>query len=165
MCAAFRLPVTEVPGYEADDALATLAAQGVDQGHRVVIVSADKDLLQLVSDDVLVLNPGREGSGSTLFDRDAVEAKWGVPPERIVDVLSLIGDSVDNVPGVPGIGEKGARGLVQQYGPLEAILEHAGEVKRKAYREGLESHRRDACSPRTSSPCAPTPRSPSTSNT
>ena len=144
VCAAFRLPVTEVPGYEADDALATLAAQGVDQGHRVVIVSADKDLLQLVSDDVLVLNPGREGSGSTLFDREAVEAKWGVPPERIVDVLSLIGDPVDNVPGVPGIGEKGARGLVQQYGPLEAILEHAGEVKRKAYREGLESHRRDA---------------------
>jgi len=144
VCEAFRLPVTEVPGYEADDALATLARQAVEQGHEVVIVSADKDLLQLVGDGVRVLNPGREGTGATLFDREAVEAKWGVPPERVVDVLALVGDTVDNVPGVPGIGDKGARALVQEYGPVEAVLEHAGEVKRKAYREGLESHRDEA---------------------
>jgi DNA polymerase-1 len=144
VCEVFRLPVMEVPGYEADDALATLARQAVEQGLKVVIVSADKDLLQLVTDDVLVLNPGREGTGSTLLDRAAVEEKWGVPPERIADVLALVGDAVDNVPGVPGIGDKGARGLVQEYGPLEAVLEHAGEVKRKAYREGLESHRKEA---------------------
>jgi DNA polymerase-1 len=144
VCEAFRLPVTEVAGYEADDALATLARQAVAEGLRVVIVSADKDLLQMVTDDILVLNPGREGSGSTLFDRDAVEKKWGVPPERIVDVLALVGDSVDNVPGVKGIGDKGARGLVQEYGSLEEVLDHAGEIKRKAYREGLESHREDA---------------------
>ena len=144
VCEVFRLPVMEVPGYEADDALATLARQAVEQGLRVVIVSADKDLLQMVTDDVLVLNPGRDGSGSTLFDRDAVEKKWGVPPERIVDVLALVGDTIDNVPGVPGIGDKGARGLVQQYGPLEEVLDHAGEIKRKAYREGLETHREDA---------------------
>ena len=144
VCEVFRLPVTEVPGYEADDALATLARQAVEKGLKVVIVSADKDLLQLVTDDVLVLNPGREGAGATLFDRAAVEAKWGVPPERIVDVLALVGDAVDNVPGVPGIGDKGARSLVQEYGPVEAVLEHAGEVKRKAYREGLESHREEA---------------------
>jgi DNA polymerase I len=138
VCEAFRLPVVEVPGFEADDAIATLARQAVEQGHKVVVVSADKDLLQLVSDDVLVLNPGREGSGSTMFDKKAVEAKWGVPPERIVDVLALVGDSVDNVPGVPGIGDKGARDLVAEYGSLEAVLENAGQVKRKAYREGLE---------------------------
>jgi DNA polymerase-1 len=144
VCQAFRLPVMEVPGFEADDVLATLARQAVEQGHRVVIVSADKDLLQLVADDVKVLNPGREGSGATLFDRVAVETKWGVPPERVVDVLALVGDSVDNVPGVPGVGDKGARGLVQEYGPLESILEHTGEIKRKAYREGLQSHREEA---------------------
>jgi DNA polymerase-1 len=144
VCDAFRLPVTEVPGYEADDALATLARQAVEQGLRVVIVSADKDLLQMVTDDVLVLNPGRDGSGSTLYDREAVEKKWGVPPERIVDVLALVGDSVDNVPGVKGIGDKGARGLVREYGSLEEVLDHAGEIKRKAYREGLQAHRDDA---------------------
>jgi len=141
VCEAFRLPVIEVPGFEADDAIATLAGQAVEQGLRVVVVSADKDLLQLVSDDVLVLNPGREGSGSTMFDRSAVEAKWGVPPERIVDVLALVGDSVDNVPGVPGIGDKGARDLVREYGSLEAVLDNAAKVKRKAYREGLEQNR------------------------
>jgi DNA polymerase I len=141
VCEAFRLPVVEVPGYEADDVIATLARQAVARGQKVVVVSSDKDLLQLVGDDILVLNPGREGSGSTLFDRKAVEAKWGVPPERIVDVLALVGDAVDNVPGVPGIGDKGARDLVREYGSVEAVLASAGEIKRKAYREGLENNR------------------------
>jgi DNA polymerase-1 len=141
VCEAFRLPVIEVRGYEADDVIATLARQAVGRGLKVVVVSSDKDLLQLVDDDVLVLNPGREGSGATLFDRKGVEAKWGVPPERIVDVLSLVGDAIDNVPGVPGIGDKGARDLVREYGSLEAVLARAGEIKRKAYREGLEQNR------------------------
>lgn len=140
VCEAFRLPVTEVKGYEADDAIATLAQQAVAAGLDVVVVSADKDLLQLVTDGVKVLNPGREGTGATMFDRDAVEAKWGVPPERIADVLALVGDSVDNVPGVPGIGDKGAKDLVKTYGPLEEVIAHAGEIKRKAYREGLQNH-------------------------
>jgi DNA polymerase-1 len=144
VCEAFRLPVTEVPGFEADDAIATLARQAVEKGLEVVVVSADKDLLQLVTDDVLVLNPGREGTGATRYDRAAVESKWGVPPERVVDVLALVGDAVDNVPGVPGIGDKGARDLVRTYGPVEEVLEHAGAVKRKAYREGLQSHREQA---------------------
>ena len=108
------------------------------------MVSADKDLLQLVADHVRVLNPGREGSGATSFDRRAVEEKWGVPPERIVDVLALVGDSVDNVPGVAGIGDKGARDLVREFGPLEAVLENADKVKRAAYREGLKAHRAEA---------------------
>jgi DNA polymerase I len=141
VCEALRMPVVEVPGYEADDTIATLARQAVEQGLKVVVVSADKDLLQLVTEDVMVLNPGREGSGSTRCDRKAVEEKWGVPPERIVDVLALVGDSVDNIPGVPGIGDKGARDLVREFGSVEAVLDHADQVKRAAYREGLESHR------------------------
>jgi DNA polymerase-1 len=144
VCEALRMPVVEVPGYEADDTIATLARQAVARGLKVVVVSADKDLLQLVTEDVVVLNPGREGSGSTRFDRKAVEEKWGVPPERIADVLALVGDSVDNVPGVPGIGDKGARDLVREFGPVESVLERADEVKRAAYREGLKSHRAEA---------------------
>lgn len=144
VCEAFGLPILEVPGFEADDVIATLARQAVDAGYEVVVVTGDKDFLQLVSDDVLVLNPGREGSGATLYDRKTVEEKFGVPPERVVDVLSLVGDAVDNVPGVAGIGEKGARDLVKEFGSLEAVLENADKVKRAAYREGLKAHRDDA---------------------
>jgi DNA polymerase-1 len=140
VCEAFGLPRIDVRGYEADDVIATLARQAVEQGYRVMVVSGDKDLLQLVSEDVWVLNPGREGSGSTLYDRKGVEEKFGVPPERVVDVLALVGDSVDNVPGVPGIGEKGARDLVKEYGSLEGVLASADKVKRTAYREGLQQH-------------------------
>jgi len=144
VCEAFRLPILEVPGFEADDVIATLAAQAVGQGFKVVVVSGDKDLLQLVSDEVLVLNPGREGMGSVLYDRKRVEEKWGVPPERVVDVMALVGDAVDNIPGVPGIGDKGARDLVKEWGSVEAVLDNADKVKRPAYREGLKAHRDDA---------------------
>jgi DNA polymerase-1 len=144
VCEAFRLPILEIGGFEADDVIATLARQAVERGRDVVVISGDKDLLQLVDERVKVLNPGREGSGSTLYDRKTVEEKFGVPPERVVDVLSLVGDAVDNVPGVPGIGDKGARELVREFGSLEAVLENADKVKRKAYREGLEKHREDA---------------------
>ncbi len=144
VCDAYRLPIIEVPGFEADDVIATLADQAVAGGFKVVIVTADKDMLQLVSEDVLVLNPGREGTGSVVLDRKAVEEKWGVPPERVTDVLALVGDSIDNVPGVPGIGEKGARDLVREYGSVEAVIENAEKVKRAAYREGLKGHAADA---------------------
>jgi DNA polymerase-1 len=140
VCDVFALPILEVGGFEADDLIATLAQQAVAQGHRVVVVSADKDLLQLVSDEVKVLNPGREGSGAVLYDRQKVEEKFGVPPERVVDVLALVGDAIDNVPGVPGIGDKGARDLIREYGTLEEALAHADKVKRASYREGLKSH-------------------------
>ena len=144
VCQALRMPVVEVAAFEADDVIATLSRQAVERGFDVVVVSADKDLLQLVADHVRVLNPGREGSGSTSFDRNAVLEKWGVPPERIVDVLALVGDAVDNVPGVAGIGDKGARDLVREFGPLEAVLDNADKVKRAAYREGLKAHRAEA---------------------
>ena len=144
VCDVFRLPILEVQGYEADDVIATLARQAVGAGHRVVVVSGDKDLLQLVNDQVLVLNPGREGTGATLYDRKLVEEKFGAPPERVVDVLALVGDAVDNVPGVPGIGDKGARDLVKEFGSVEEVLANADQVKRAAYREGLLNHREQA---------------------
>jgi DNA polymerase-1 len=144
ICDAFGLPIIDSPGFEADDVIATLARQAVEGGHKVVVVTGDKDFLQMVTDDVLVLNPGREGSGITLYDRKTVEEKFGVPPELVVDVLALVGDAVDNVPGVPGIGDKGARDLIREFGSLEAALERAGSVKRAAYREGMQKHREDA---------------------
>jgi DNA polymerase-1 len=144
VCEAFGLPMLDVPGFEADDVIAALARQAVEAGYKVVVVTGDKDFLQLVSDDILVLNPGREGSGATWYDRKTVEEKFGVPPERVVDVLALVGDAVDNVPGVAGIGEKGARDLIKEYGSLEAVLDNADKVKRAAYREGLKAHRDDA---------------------
>jgi DNA polymerase-1 len=144
VCDAFGLPIIDAAGFEADDVIATLARQAVEGGRKVVVVTGDKDFLQMVNDDVLVLNPGREGAGATLYDRKTVEEKFGVAPERVVDVLALVGDAVDNVPGVPGIGEKGARDLIREFGSLEAALDGAGRVKRAAYREGMQKHREDA---------------------
>jgi DNA polymerase I len=144
VCETFGLPIIDFVGFEADDVIATLSRQAVEGGHKVVVVTGDKDFLQMVTEDVLVLNPGREGAGATLYDRKTVEEKFGVPPERVVDVLALVGDAVDNVPGVPGIGEKGARDLIREFGTLEAVLDGAARVKRTAYREGLEKHREQA---------------------
>jgi DNA polymerase-1 len=144
VCDVFRLPILETPGHEADDLIATLSRQAVEQGFDVVVVSGDKDLLQLVDDHVKVLNPGREGTGSTLYDAKTVEQKFGVLPDKVVDVLALVGDAVDNVPGVAGIGDKGARDLIREYGSLEAVLENADKVKRASYREGLRRDREAA---------------------
>lgn len=144
VCEVFRMPMLEVPGHEADDLIATLVQQAVAQGTDVMVVSGDKDLLQLVDDHVKVLNPGREGSGATLYDSKTVEEKFGVPPDRVVDVLALMGDAVDNIPGVAGIGDKGARDLIREFGSLEAVLENADKVKRASYREGLLRDREQA---------------------
>jgi DNA polymerase-1 len=144
VCEAFCLPIIELAGFEADDVIATLAAQAVARDLKVIVVSGDKDLLQLVTDDVWVLNPGREGAGTVLYDPKAVEDKVGVPPSRVVDVMALVGDAVDNVPGVPGIGEKGARDLIREFGSLESALDNAAQVKRTAYREGLLNNREAA---------------------
>ncbi len=133
----YNIPWLEVPGYEADDILAALAVQGRQKGFQTYILTGDKDMLQLVNDTVKVINP--HGNGQ-LFDRKAVEERYGVPPSGIGDVLALMGDSIDNVPGVPGIGEKTAVRLLQEYGSLEEVLAHAGEVKNKRAREGLLGH-------------------------
>ncbi len=140
MLAAFRVPVIAVEGYEADDVIATLAAAASSCSVPAVIVSGDKDLYQLVGPSVSILNPGRGGPA-------AIEEQWidpsnaierlGVPPERVVDYLALVGDASDNIPGVRGIGDKTARQLIEQYGDLEAILAHAAEVPAKRVREAL----------------------------
>ncbi|MEZ5332613.1 MAG: DNA polymerase I [Thermoanaerobaculia bacterium] len=138
--AALKIPVLELERYEADDVLGTLARKAAGAGFDVVLVSADKDLMQLVGDHVFLLHTGRD----RLYDAAAVAEDFGVPPERVADVLALMGDSVDNVPGVPGIGQKGALQLIDEFGSLDALLERAGEVKRKSYREGLQEHREQA---------------------
>jgi DNA polymerase-1 len=137
---AFRIPRLELDNYEADDVMGTLAKKAVAEGYEVVLVSADKDLMQLVGPHVTLLHTGR----NKRYDAAAVTEDFGVPPEQVADVLALMGDAVDNVPGVPGIGEKGARQLVADFGSVEALLERAAEVPRKAYREGLLAHREQA---------------------
>jgi DNA polymerase-1 len=137
---AHRIPILELEQYEADDVLGTLAKKAAASGYDVVLVSADKDLMQLVEEHISVFHTGRE----KLYDPEAVEEDFGVPPDRVVDVLALKGDAVDNVPGVPGIGEKGARQLIKQFGDLDNLLEHASEIKRKSYREGLVENRDQA---------------------
>ena len=133
---AFRIPILELERYEADDVIGTLGRKAQDAGYEVTIVSADKDLFQLVSDRVSLLHTGREKT----YDPALVEQDFGVPPEQVVDVLALVGDKVDNVPGVPGIGQKGAQTLIREHGNLQALLEAASGLKRKAYREGLREH-------------------------
>jgi DNA polymerase-1 len=135
---AYRIPILEQKGYEADDVIGTLARQAVAKGYSVYVVSSDKDMLQLVNDDVCVLNPPKD---NLLCDAAKVEELLGVPPERVVDVMALRGDSIDNIPGAPGIGDKGSVELIKRFGTVEAALDHASEVERKTYRESLLNNR------------------------
>jgi DNA polymerase-1 len=137
---AYRIPILELDNYEADDLMGTLAKQAATAGYEVLLVSADKDLMQLVAPNVSLFHTGR----GKRYDPAEVEKDYGLPPEKIADYLALTGDAVDNVPGVPGIGEKGAQSLIAEYGSVEALLERAGEIARKAYREGLQNHREQA---------------------
>ena len=130
---AFNLPCIELQGYEADDLIATYAKQAGAKGAEVTIVSSDKDLMQLVDDRISMLDPMKLQKLSFA----EVEAKFGVPPDKVVDVQALAGDSTDNVPGVPGIGIKTAAQLILEYGNLETLLERAGEIKQKKRRENL----------------------------
>lgn len=135
---ALNIPIVELSGFEADDVMGTLARQACAAGLPSVIVSPDKDLLQLV-DDVGCIQVLNNRDGEVWIDRAGVKERFGVWPEQVVDVLTLMGDASDNVKGVEGIGEKGARDLVEQFGNLDAIVEHRAELKRKAHREGLEA--------------------------
>jgi DNA polymerase-1 len=130
---AFGLPCVEMLGYEADDLIATYARQAAEKGAKVVIVSSDKDLMQLVTDRVIMLDTMK---GKTI-DREGVIEKFGVPPEKVVEMQALIGDSVDNVPGAPGIGPKTALQLLSEYGDLETLLARASEIKQPKRRETL----------------------------
>src|SRR5436309_7477905 len=137
---AYRIPILELAGYEADDVLGSLSCRAAEAGYDVVLVSADKDLMQLVEPRVALYHTGR----NKLYGPQEVTEDFGVPPEKVADVLALMGDSIDNIPGVPGIGEKGAKALIQEYGSLEELLARAGEVTRKAYREGLTQNAEQA---------------------
>lgn len=135
---AFRIPILQAEGFEADDVIGTLSHKAAEAGHPVFVVSNDKDMLQLVTEDVKVLNPAKD---NLILDRYKVTESLGVPPEKVVDVMALRGDSIDNIPGAPGIGDKGSVELIQQFGSLEAALDRADEVKRKTYRESLLNNR------------------------
>ncbi|MEZ5676904.1 MAG: DNA polymerase I [Thalassovita sp.] len=130
---AFNIACKELAGYEADDIIATLSVQARDAGGRVTIISSDKDLMQLVGDGVEMLDAMK----NKRIDRDGVIEKFGVGPERVVDVQALAGDSVDNVPGAPGIGIKTAALLINEYGSLEELLDRAGEIKQPKRRQTL----------------------------
>ncbi|WP_445679645.1 DNA polymerase I [Radicibacter daui] len=133
---AFDLPCIEMEGYEADDLIATYARLARERGWHVTVVSSDKDLMQLVRDGVDLFDPMKNKA----IGPDEVFEKFGVAPDRVVDVQSLAGDSVDNVPGVPGIGLKTAAQLITEYGDLDALLERAGEIKQPKRRESLIEH-------------------------
>src|ERR1700729_1381008 len=135
---AFRIPILQSEGFEADDVIGTLARQAAEQGHDVFVVSNDKDMLQLVTGKVKVLNPVKD---NLILDREKVVEVLGVPPEQVIDVMALRGDSIDNIPGAPGIGDKGSVELIQQFGTVEAALDRADEVKGKRYRESLQNNR------------------------
>jgi DNA polymerase-1 len=130
---AFNISCIETEGFEADDIIATLSCRARDAGGQVTIISSDKDLMQLVGDGVSMLDPMK----NKLIGPDEVFEKFGVAPNRVVDVQSLAGDSVDNVPGAPGIGIKTAALLIQEYGDLETLLARAGEIKQPKRRESL----------------------------
>jgi DNA polymerase-1 len=135
---AFRIPILYYEGFEADDVIGTLSCKLAALGHKVYVVSSDKDMMQLVNADVSILNPTKD---NLILDSAGVEAVLGVPPERVVDVMALRGDSIDNIPGAPGIGDKGSVELILQFGTVEAALDRADEVKKKTYRESLQNNR------------------------
>ena len=135
---AYRIPILESSGYEADDVIGTLACRAVEKSFPVFIVSSDKDMLQLVNDQVKVLNPPKD---NLILDAGGVEAYLGVPPERVVDVMALRGDAIDNVPGAPGIGDKGSIEIIKRFGTVEQALDRADEVEKKTYRESLQNNR------------------------
>jgi DNA polymerase I len=150
-CEAMGLPILEFAGYEADDVIGSLAKQATGKLLDTVIVTSDKDLMQLVSEHVRILNPMK---GDLVIDEKKVEELMGVPPSRVADVMALMGDSIDNIPGArdpnekvapgerrkPGIGDVGARQLIQQFGSAEEAVRRASEVKRTSYREALENN-------------------------
>jgi len=135
---AYRIPILELSGFEADDVIGTLARKAAAAAHPVYIVSSDKDMMQLVNENVLILNPPKD---NLICDAAKVEEILGVPPERVVDVMALRGDAIDNIPGAPGIGDKGSVELIKRFGSVEQALERAAEVEKKTYRESLQNNR------------------------
>jgi DNA polymerase-1 len=137
---ALNIPLLEMDGFEADDLMGTLALRAKEEGLEVVLVTGDKDFLQLVDEDIKVLNPRKSGEEIELYDKKMVEKKLGVVPDKVIDLLGLMGDSSDNVPGIPGVGEKTALELIQKFKDLEGVLSNADKVKRKNISKNLKEH-------------------------
>ncbi len=135
---AMRIPILEYAGFEADDVIGTISRRAEAAGVEVVIVSSDKDMLQLVSSRISMLNPMKD---DLWYDEAKTREFMGVNPSQVSDLLALKGDAIDNIPGAPGIGDKGAKDLIVKFGSLEAVLDHAAEVERKTYRESLQNNR------------------------
>lgn len=128
---ALAIPIVEADGWEGDDILGTIAERGSKAGMRVLLVTGDKDALQLVDESVRVVSTKKGITDIVVYDHDAVVERYGVAPGQVADFLGLKGDTSDNIPGVPGVGEKTAAKLLQEYGSLDAVLEHADEIKGK----------------------------------
>ena len=142
LCEAMRLPILELDGYEADDLMGALARQAARKSLDVYLVTNDKDMMQLVGAGVRILRTGSGGAkGDTIVDEAKVQDLLGVPPTKVIDLMALMGDSIDNIPGAKGIGEKGATELIQKYGSVEHALDRAAEVAHKRYREALQQQR------------------------
>jgi DNA polymerase I len=139
LIAGYKLPRITFPGFEADDVIGTLARKFYEHNpdFQIIIVSGDKDMMQLVNDRTFILNPMKD----LFVDAAKVEEIIGVPPSLVTHVMALRGDTVDNVPGAPGIGDKGSISLIKEFGTLTAALDRASEVKRKTYRESLINNR------------------------
>lgn len=137
---AMRVPILMIPAEEADDILGTVAVRAAAEGYRVTLVSGDKDLLQVVGERIVVRDTMKEKT----WGPAEVQERYGVSPGQFQDLLALMGDSIDNIPGVPGVGEKTARDLVQRYGTLEAVLERGVEESRPRLRESLRTHAEQA---------------------
>ena len=142
LCEAMHLPILELDGYEADDVIGTMAKKGAEKKLEVLVISNDKDMMQLVSPGVRILRTGSGGAKADMIvDGQKVEEILGVPPGKVIDLMALLGDTVDNIPGAKGIGEKGATELIRKFGSVEIALDHAGEVANKRYREALQQQR------------------------
>jgi DNA polymerase-1 len=134
----YRIPILQLAGYEADDVIGTLARKAAAESYSVYVVSSDKDMLQLVNTKVCVLNPPKD---NLICDAAKVEELLGVPPSKVIDVMALRGDSIDNIPGAPGIGDKGSVEIIRRFGSVEEALDRAAEVEKKTYRESLQNNR------------------------
>lgn len=141
---SLHIPIYEADGYEADDVLATLARAAEARGEDVTIVTGDRDAFQLVSPKVRIMTTRKGISDIVVYDRQAVIDRYGVPPEKVADLLGLKGDTSDNIPGVPGVGDKTAAKLIQQFGSLEGVYEHIDEVKGDKLRASLVAHKEQA---------------------
>lgn len=146
LLAALGIPTISISGVEADDVLASISLRAAERDMTCLIATSDKDMAQVVSDRICLLRPGgrRVDTAQELLDPAGVLAKYGVPPGQIVDLLSLVGDTSDNVPGIPGIGDKTAARLLQQFGSLEATLDSADKVRNRRVAAGLADYRKDA---------------------